>query len=315
MGRGDAHPLFGGSAGGVRALDILFSGQLIFSALVLGSLYALIAVGLNLVYGTMQLLNVAHGDLIMLGAYTAFWMFTLADVPPPVSMLVATALAAGLGAAAYFGLFRRQLAASTTVQRLEANSLLLFFGLSVLLQNLASFAFTATPRAYQYLDNVYRVAGVAMTGNRLLTLFVALILCACVVAFLRVSIYGLAIKALIQNRTAAAVVGVNVERVQLLSFCIGFGVAGLAGSLLSMTEQISPFMGFPFTIAAFVVIILGGLGNLLGGMAAGLFFGFLQIYGVALTSPNYGSILHYGTFVAILLFRPQGLLGGRRIVR
>ncbi len=296
-------------------MDILFSGQLFFSALVLGSFYALIALGLNLVYGTMQLLNVAHGDLIMLGAYTAFWLFTLVDVPPPVSMILATGLAAGLGAAAYYSLFRSQLGASITVQRLEANSLLLFFGLSVILQNLASLAFTASPRAYQYLDGVYRVAGIAMTGNRILTLFVSVALCAGVVGFLRTNIYGLAIKALIQNRAAAAVVGVNVGRVQLLSFCIGFGVAGLAGSLLSMTEQITPFMGFPFTIAAFVVIILGGLGNLMGGLVAGLFFGFLQIYGVALTSPIYGSILHYGTFVAILIFRPQGLFGGRRIVQ
>ena len=293
----------------------MFSGQLLFSALVLGSLYALIALGLNLVYGTMQLLNVAHGDLIMIGAYTSFWLFTVADIPPPVSMVLAVGIAAGFGAAAYYGLFRRQLGSTLTVQRLEANSLLLFFGLSVMLQNLASLAFTASPRAYPYLDGVYRFGGIAMTGNRILALLVSVLLCVAVIVLLRVSIYGLAIKALIQNRTAAAVVGVNVGRVQLLSFCIGFGVAGLAGSLLSMTEQITPFMGFPFTIAAFVVIILGGLGNLLGGMLAGLFLGFLQIYGVALTSPIYGAILHYGTFVAILLLLPQGLLGGRRIGR
>jgi branched-chain amino acid transport system permease protein len=296
-------------------LDVFFSGQLLFSALVLGAFYALVALGLNLVYGTMQLLNVAHGDLIMIGAYTTFWLFTLAAVPPPLSMFLAIALASGLGAAAYYGLFRQQLGASITVARLEANSLLLFFGLSVVLQNLASLAFTASPRAYQYLDEVYHLAGVAMTGNRIVTLLVSVALCMGVVVFLRSNIYGLAIKALIQNRAAAAVVGVNVGRVQLLSFCIGFGVAGLAGSLLSMTEQITPFMGFPFTISAFIVIILGGLGNLLGGMVAGLFLGFLQIYGVALTSPNYGSIIHYGTFVAILVFRPQGFLGGRRIVR
>jgi branched-chain amino acid transport system permease protein len=133
--------------------------------------------------------------------------------------------------------------------------------------------------------------------------------------FLRLSIYGLAIKALIQNRDAAAVVGVNVERVQLLSFSLGFGLAGLAGTLISMSEQISPFMGFPFTIAAFIVIILGGLGNLPGGILAGLLLGFLEIYGVALTSPMYRSVLLYGVFVGVLILRPQGLFGLRRIVR
>ncbi|MDP6843784.1 MAG: hypothetical protein QGH73_19100, partial [Rhodospirillales bacterium] len=132
---------------------------------------------------------------------------------------------------------------------------------------------------------------------------------------LRINIYGLAIKALIQNPMAAAIVGVKIKRVQLVSFCLGFGLTGLAGVLLSMTEQISPFMGFPFTIAAFVVIILGGLGNLTGGIAAGYFLGFLQIYGVALTSPTYESVLLYGVFVLILLVRPQGFLGGWRMVR
>jgi branched-chain amino acid transport system permease protein len=126
---------------------------------------------------------------------------------------------------------------------------------------------------------------------------------------------GLAIKALIQRRDAAAIVGVNVERVQMLALCLGFASATVAGALVSMTEQISPFMGFPFTIAAFVVIILGGLGNIGGGIAAGLLLGVLETYGVALTSSAYRSILVYGVFVLILLLRPQGLLGGRRIVR
>ncbi|MAF47441.1 MAG: branched-chain amino acid ABC transporter permease [Rhodospirillales bacterium] len=296
-------------------MDVFFSGQLLFAALVLGSAYALIALGLNLVYGTMRLLNIAHGDIIMIGAYVAYWLFTLADVSPLVSMFIAAALAAAIGAAVYYGLFQRQLGSDLMIERIEANSLLIFFGVSVVIQNIASFAFTASPRAYQYMDTVYEFGGASMTVNRLVTLIVTLIICFLVIIFLRINIYGLAIKALIQNPMAAAIVGVKIKRVQLVSFCLGFGLTGLAGVLLSMTEQISPFMGFPFTIAAFVVIILGGLGNLTGGIAAGYFLGFLQIYGVALTSPTYESVLLYGVFVLILLVRPQGFLGGWRMVR
>ncbi len=296
-------------------MEILASGQLLFSALVLGATYALIALGLNLVYGTMRLLNVAHGDLVMLGAYVAYWLFTFMTVSPLLSMFLAMVIAAGVGALAFVGFFRRQLAERTTAGCLEANSLLLFFGLSVIMQNVASLAFTGSLRAYQYLDEVLTIGGVAMTGNRLVMLLLTIGVCAALTLFLRLNIYGLAIKALIQNRDAAAVVGVNVERVQLVTFSLGFGLAGLAGALISMSEQISPFMGFPFTIAAFIVIILGGLGNIPGGILAGLLLGFLEVYGVALTSPMYRSVLLYGVFVGVLILRPQGLFGLRRIVR
>lgn len=296
-------------------MDSLFAGQFVFAALVIGAVYALTGLGLNLVYGTMRLLNIAHGDLIMLGAYLAFWLFSLAGLSPLISVVVAAVGGAALGMAAYHGLFRRQIARSGPVEKLEANSLLIFFGLSVIVQNIAALGFTASPRAVTYLDDVYKLGNVSMTGNRILLLLVSLALCIAVTLFLRFNIYGLAIKALIQNRDAAKVVGVKVERVQLLSFMMGFGVTGLLGALLSMTEQISPFMGFPFTIAAFVVIVMGGLGNLVGGIIAGFLLGFVEIYGVVLTSANARSIILYGVFVGVLLLRPQGLLGGQRIAR
>jgi branched-chain amino acid transport system permease protein len=287
-------------------MQAIFSWQLLFAALVTGSIYVLVALGLNLVYGTMRLLNVAHGDMVMIGAYVSYWLFTLIGMSPLISML---------GAIAYVGLFRRLLANRQLVQRLEGNSLLLFFGISIVIQNVGSLAFDSTPRAYQYLDRVITIGNLGITENRLATLVVTAILSLAVVLFLRFHIYGLAIKALMQHREAATVVGIDVERVQIVSFSIGFGVAGIAGALLSMMEQITPFMGFPFTIAAFVVVILGGLGNLLGGMAAGLLLGVLETYGVALTSPSLRSVLIYGVFILVLLVRPQGLLGGKRIAR
>lgn len=296
-------------------LEALGSGQLFFAALATGATYALVALGLNLVYGTMRLLNVAHGDLVMIGGYGVFWAFTLAGITPPAALVLVAVAAALLGWLAYRWLFRGMVATQRGVVQLEANSMLVFFGLSIIVQNGAAMLFSASARGYEYLPDVIRMGAVALTGNRLLALGVALALCLAVVVVLRATVLGLSMRALIEHREAASVVGVDVERVQRLAFMVGFGSAGIAGALVSMTEQVSPFMGFPFTIAAFVVVILGGLGNVAGGMIAALLLGVIEVYGVALTSAAYRSILLYGLFVAILVLRPQGLLGRRAIVR
>ena len=288
-------------------MDTLLSGQLLFAALVSGSLYALVALGLNLVYGTLRLLNIAHGDLVMIDAYTAFWMFSLFAVPPLASLVLAAALCALLGWAVYAGLFRRMLAKPELAKRVEANSLILFYGISVILQNLTALAFSSTSRGYQYLDTVITWQGISMTGNRLLSLGVAATICFGTLLFLRFHLFGWGLRAVIERREAAQVVGVNLNRVQLLTICGGFAVAGMAGVLVSMTEQITPFMGFPFTIVAFVVIIIGGLGNIGAGILAGFCLGLVETFGIALTSPGYRSILIYGLFVGVLMVRPEGI--------
>jgi branched-chain amino acid transport system permease protein len=298
-------------------IDTLLSGQLLFAALVTGSLYALIALGLNLVYGTMRMLNVAHGDVVMLGAYAAFWAFTLLGLSPLLAGPVVALMGAGLGVLLYRGVFRRLLAGVTpsTAGKIEGNSLLLFFGLSILMQNIAALAFTPNNRAYAALGEVYRIGGVAMTGNRLAALLVAGGCSIAAALFLSRSVAGLAMRAVIERREAASIVGVDVDRVQGLSFAVGFGSAALAGVLMSMLEQFSPFSGFPFTIAGFIVIILGGLGNVTGGLLAALLLGVIEVYGVALTSANLRSVLLYGTFVAALLIFPNGLIARRVMAR
>jgi len=294
-------------------LDILLSGQLLVAALIIGSIYGLVALGLNLIYGTMRLLNIAHGDLVMIGAYVGFWLFTLASISPVISMLAAGVLAGALGAALYFGLFRRQLSGSQPIERIEANSLLIFFGISIIIQNVTALAFTANPRTYRALDSLVRIGEISITQSRLVALLVCLGLSLLIVLFLRFSALGLSIRALIQHRTASQIVGIDVNRVQIFAFVLGFALAGLAGTLIGVTEQISPFMGFPFTIVAFVVIILGGLGNLTGGILAGMLLGVIETYGVALTSANLRSVLIYGVFILVLVLRPEGLLQKRRM--
>jgi len=170
-------------------------------------------------------------------------------------------------------------------------------------------AFTSDPRSYGYLTQIFAVGDARVELNRLAALVLGAIATTGCVVFFQISRFGLATRALIQQRDAASLVGIDADRIQLVVFCIGFGLAGLAGSLVSMTETVTPFGGFPYTISAFVVIILGGLGNLGGGVLGAVLLAVIEIYGVALSSAAYRSILLYGVFIAILLFRPQGLLG------
>lgn len=291
----------------------ILSPELLLAALMLASTYALVAMGLNLIYGAMRLLNVAHGEVMMLGSYVAFWGFTVLGVSPLVGLLGAMALAAALGAACYQFFFKSQTRNSAVAARLEANSLLIFFGLSIILQNVVSMVFTADARSYGYMDELVQLGSVSVAVNRLVILGISVGAAAAVMAFFRFSIYGLAIRALIQQRDAASLVGINADRVNLGVFCLGFALAGLAGSLISMTESVSPFTGFPYTIAAFVVVILGGLGSLGGTLVGGLLLAVVEVYGVALTSAAYRSILVYGLFILILFVRPQGLFGRKAI--
>lgn len=296
-------------------LDLLLSAQLLIAALVAASLYALVALGLNLVYGTMRLLNVAHGDVVMLGGYGAFVGFSLAGVSPLIALALVAMLAGAVGVAAYRWLFARLLVAGTQAGRSESNSLLLFFGVSVILQNLVALGFTGTPRGYEYLGQVVTFGEVAITGNRLVATSIAAALVIAVWLVLRFHLVGLSVRALIEQREAAAIVGVDIERLQRVIFFVAFATAAAAGALLSMAEQVSPFMGFQLTIAAFVVVIMGGLGNVAGGLVAAVALGVIETYGVALTSPAFRSILLYGVFVAVLLVRPQGIFGARVAVR
>ncbi|MEE2745681.1 MAG: branched-chain amino acid ABC transporter permease [Pseudomonadota bacterium] len=296
-------------------MDSVISLQLIAAALITGILYALISLGLNLIYGTMRLLNVAHGDLVMIGAYVAFVAFSSLNIGPLISMFAAAIICGLLGWLSYKSVFQRLLSKSQILSRLEENSLLLFFGISVIIQNLAILIFSADRRGYEFLSAVVELGEIRLTGARLAVLIVGAIISTIVVLFLRYSLFGLAMNALIQNKDASAIVGINVDRIQMLSLVFGFGITGLAGALISMMQPITPIMGFPYTMSAFVIIILGGLGNLWGGFLAALLLGVLEVFGVAFTGPEWRSVLIYGIFILILIFKPQGLLGRGKMAR
>jgi len=283
--------------------------QVIAAGLIMGGVYALIAVGLNMIYGTMRLLNIAHGEFIMLGAYTTYWLYTLYGVSPIISMFIVVLLAVIMGLVICRIIFLPIIKSSKSVAVLEGNSLLIFFGLSIIFTNVASLLWTADIRGYSYMTRVIHVAGVPLMYNRLLALGISLFICLACYLLIQKTMLGKAIRALIQDREASKLVGINDGFIYYFSFCLAFSMAGLAGCLLSMFYEITPFMGMPYTIIAMIVIVLGGLGNILGSLLGGFFLGLFETIGVSITSPGLRSILTYSLFILVILIRPKGIFG------
>ncbi|MFH1117488.1 MAG: branched-chain amino acid ABC transporter permease [Pseudomonadota bacterium] len=283
--------------------------QVVFTGLIIGGIYALIAVGLNMIYGTMRLLNIAHGEIIMLGAYAAFWLYTLFGISPLISVFVVMGLAALAGAMVCRWIFFPIITKSKSMAVLESNSLLVFYGLSIIFTNTASLLWTTDARGYSYLTNVVHVLGVPLMANRLWAIGLSFAVCVFFYLLLQKTMLGKAIRALIQERDASLLVGVNPDLIYYFSFAISFALAGLAGCLLSMFYEITPFMGLPYTITAFIVIVLGGLGNVLGSLIGGILLGLVETIGVSLTSPGWRPILTYSLFILIIVLRPRGIFG------
>jgi branched-chain amino acid transport system permease protein len=285
--------------------------QIISAGLIIGGIYALIAVGLNLIYGTMRLLNIAHGELIMVGAYVTYWLYTLNGISPLISMVLVMALCALIGLFVCRIIFLPIIKTSKSIVVLESNSLLIFFGISIIFSNVASLLWTADIRGYSYMTKVVNVWGVPLMYNRLTALGVSLAVCLACYFLIQKTMLGKAIRALIQDREASQFVGINASFIYVFSFCLAFAMAGLAGCLLSMFYEITPFMGMPYTIIAFIVIVLGGLGNIFGSLLGGFVLGLLETIGVSVTSPGLRPILSYSVFILVILLRPEGIFSRR----
>lgn len=283
--------------------------QLLITGLIIGSIYSLIAVGLNLIYGAMRLLNIAHGEIIMVGAYTTFWLFTLAGISPIFSLIFSGFFTALLGMLISYLIFLPAIRKTKSIVTLESNSLLIFFALSIIIQNIASLLWSADIRGYSYLTKVIKILGVPIMLNRFTAFIIALIISLVCYLLLQKTMLGKAIRALIQDREISQLVGINTRRIYLFIFMISFALAGLAGCLISMFYEINPFMGLPYTITAFIVIVLGGLGNIIGSLLGGFLLGLIETIGVSVTSPGFRSIISYGLFITIILIRPKGIFG------
>jgi branched-chain amino acid transport system permease protein len=281
--------------------------DLTIAGLITGGMYALVAVGLNLQYGLMRVMNIAHGEFLMLGAYLAYWAYVLAGVSPLVALpgiFIALFL---LGLGVYRVCFRSITRSAPSVEVLEARSLLVGFGLMFLLQNGVFLAWGADLRGYEYLAVPVEVAGTRFGANRLVVFVFAVGVSLVLVALLRFTLFGKAVRAMMQSPTGAQLVGIDTAVLHPTVFGIGLALAGVAGALLSMIYEISPAMGEPYTVTALIVITLGGLGSAPGSLLGGLLLGLVETFGTHVSNPSLKMLLSYGVFVAVLVLRPRGL--------
>lgn len=283
--------------------------QQLVLGLLLGGLYGLAAAGLSLTFGVLKVLNVAHGELIMIGGYAAFWLFALLGLDPFVALAVVIPLAALLGAGLYAGLF-------AFVMRLDEetrikNSLLVAFGLGLAFHALAVRLFTADERAITtgYGGEVLRVAGLAVPVVRLASLVLAAALIGVLHWFLARRRWGRAIRAAAEDWEAASLVGIDVRRAYLLAFAIGTALAGAAGTLVSVGYSVSPVIGLEWTLKALIVVVLAGLGSMVGTFVGGLVLGLAEAASAFAFGGPYREVVGLVLIVAILVARPQGLFG------
>jgi branched-chain amino acid transport system permease protein len=290
-------------------MELATISSVIVMGLVMGSLYALIGVGLNLLYGTMRLLNVAHGDLIMLGAYAAWMLFSSWGVSPLLTGILSIFGGAILGWIIYKVLFARDIMAAESTERLETNSLLIFFGISIIFQNLASLIWGADVRGYSYLTKGVDILGATLAWKWIVGALIALVVCGVFYFVLQRTLFGKGIRAVIQDKTATQLVGIDTNKMYMFCFCSALALAALAGSLMSMFYTISPFIGLQYTLTGFIVIVIGGLGNIKGSLFGGLLLGLVVTAVVSLTTPGFSFVVLYLIFILVILFRPQGIFG------
>ena len=286
----------------ITILDVVIAG------LLLGGIYALISVGLSLQYGVARVLNIAHGEFIMLGAFITWSLYTYFGINPLLSMAFSGPIVFVIGVLLYRTLFTRLRNSSPSPAVFKGNSMLACFGLLFIFQNLAILIWGADIKGYSYLAFPVTFGGVVFAANRLLTLGFALAIGLILYLFLARTRMGKAIRAAAQDPVTAGLMGVNIN--QVLTVCFGFGalVAGLGGTLISMSYNIQPTMGLDYTMIALIVIVLGGLGSIPGSFIGGLVLGLVGSI-VTYIEPGLSLVAYYVIFMLLLLAKPTGILG------
>jgi branched-chain amino acid transport system permease protein len=280
----------------------------VIAGLLLGGIYALIAVGLSLQYGVGRVLNVSHGEFIMLGAFATWSLYTLFGVNPLLSLVICGPVIFLIGFFLHKTLFRSLLNSSVSLDIFESRSLLASFGLLFIIQNVAILGWGADMKGYSYLAYGVNLGGAIFSANRLVTLLFAIAIGLVFYLFLARTRMGKAIRAAAQDRATAGLMGVNIN--QVLALCFGFGaaMAGIAGLLLSMSYPINVAMGLEYTIIAFIVVVLGGMGSIPGSFIGGFILGLIGSI-VTYFEPSLSLVAYYVLFILLLLVRPTGIMG------
>jgi len=295
-------------------------GQVLISGILLGGLYALIGLGMSLIMGVMKIINLAHGELMMVAMYITFWAYTLAKIDPYVSLLIVFPLMFLLGVGVQKFLLSPVMEADTV---LPQGQVLLTVGLGLILSNLALLLFSANYRSvpvsyasktiYWDIKLGGQTISLSFSYPFLVAFCIAGVLGGSLFVFLAKTDTGRMIRATAQDKRAAALMGVNTKRITYITFGLGAALVGAAGALLDPVYYLYPNIGGPFTNKAFVITILGGLGDIPGAVLGGLVLGLAESLGSVYISLGYKDAFGFIIFVLVLIFMPRGLLGRGRI--
>jgi branched-chain amino acid transport system permease protein len=279
--------------------------QAVASGLLLGAVYALIAAGLSLIFGLMEIVNFAHGEFLMLAMFTAFWLYALHAVDPLVSLPLAALLLFAIGVATYYGIVKRVLRGPALAQIFAT------FGLAVFLRGLAQFLWTPDFRVVQapLVAGRLNVFGLFLGIPQVIASVGALLAFAALFLFLSRTETGQALLATAQDRQAAQVMGIDTDRMFALGWGIGAACVGVAGVLLANFYYVFPDVGAVFALLAYVTVALGGFGSILGALVAGIIVGLVEHLAGLLISPSLKYAAVFALYLAVVLIRPRGLFG------
>jgi len=281
--------------------------SLFVSGIILGSLYALLGSGLTIVYGAVRAINIAHGELFVIGMYVTWMLFSWFKISPIISLFVCAIFGFFIGLLVYEAVFRPGIALSRSRETFENNSLVFTFGLIAIFSNIVAMSMGADVKAYSYLTDIYSFSTLSIVGNRVLLLVVSFAVLGLLYFAEKKVRFGHAIRYAVQDANVAQLVGVNVKRVYLLCCGLGFMIASMAGSIASMIYPFTPYIGLAWNLVAWVVIIIGGVGSILGSVVGGLLIGLLETVGVYYLSPALKLVIDYTFLIVVLLIRPRGL--------
>jgi branched-chain amino acid transport system permease protein len=279
--------------------------------ILLGALYGLAAVGIAMVFGVTKFLNVAHGELLMFGGYATFWLFNLLGLDPFLSLPLTILFLLLIGAVLYQLLFVRMV--KLPEEEKIKNTMLIGFGLTLILQNIALNLWSANDRGVttSYASEAFTWLGVRFPYVRLAGLVISLVCLFALQQFLRKTYIGKAIRATTEDWEAASLVGIDVHKVYLISFLLGSALAGVAGALVLVSYSVSPSIGLHWTLKSLIVMVLGGVGNFMGTFLGGILLGATESATAFFISGNYREVVGLILFLLILIFRPQGLFGAK----
>ncbi|NYT79768.1 branched-chain amino acid ABC transporter permease [Alcaligenaceae bacterium] len=279
--------------------------QLFISGILLGGIYALVAIGLNLIFGVAKVVNFAHGEFLMIGMYVAYWLTNVFGINPYLGAPLVFLCGALIGVGFYLGLIR------FTVYKTELTQVFATLGVAILLQNLALMLFSAdylTVQVFSSGNESIPVLGAYVSTTRLVSFLFAVAAMAFVMLFIKKTYMGKAIEAVSQDLTAARLVGINVDKVLVVAFAIGIGLTALAGGVLIPSFYAFPTVGSSFVLISFVVVVLGGLGNVPGTLIGGLLLGVLESF-VGFIEPDLKEATYFVLLILLLAFLPNGLFG------